>query len=317
VYPEGFTNTIANILIAFFSTGWQFVGVFLFLSGFGLTYSRLKSNKEKTFVQHILKFIPLWHIAIVFAFICNLMGHIFYKQYLVQNVSIGHIPFVNSSLWFVVLIIQFYLTFELLFYFLKKLDYIKFLFLSLLITITYRALVIHFLHQQPNSVLGFPDRGANLMAILPARLFEFSLGMFWAHFHDQGVNLFNYIKPRLLLLGALCFIIGNIATWSLNGWIFSDIMTTIGLVIISSKILNRLKNKPLRNYFILISQSSFILFVLHDQPITQILTPLTFIFQQQTNQAGVIFIAGNILLLVLITIFSLVFRKLLHLRKGI
>jgi len=328
IYSGTTLASFTNILIAIFSIGWQFVGVFLFLSGFSLTHSRLTKNKQKSFIDNLSKFIPSWHIAIIFAFICNLIGDIFFRKYLVQAVSIApshyfflllfplvidfsflHIPLINSSLWFVILIIQFYLAFEILFALLQKLGVYKFLLYSLLIAIIYRAVVIYFLHQQPSSVLGLPERGANLMAFLPARLFECSLGMVWAYLLYQGVDLLKILKTKLIILGVLSFLIGNIATWSINGWIFSDIMLTTGIIIISSALLNQLKNKQIKKYLLLVSQASFMLYLLHDQLITQVIVPQIFLLNQINKHSEYLFIVGALFILILITLFSLFYKR--------
>ncbi len=334
IFSGGISAFIANTITALFSVGWQFVGIFLFLSGFGLTYSRLTSSKKKTYIDRVVKLIPNWHIAIIFAFICNIIGHKFFPEYLVQNISVGpshyfflllfplaidfsfaHIPVVNSSLWFIVLIVQFYFAFEFLFIILNKFGPYRFLLISLAITLVYRAIVIYFLHQQPGSLVPIEGRGANLIAMLPSRLFECSLGMFWAYLLYQGKDLLEKIDLKYVVLGFLCFILGNISNWSHAGWILSDTLSTIGLVILGCVLVKQITNRRVNAIILSVSNASFIIYLLHDQLITQIITPITFILSEKSGQKSLAFLGLALFLLTIIIASSLVHKKIIAYTK--
>lgn len=98
------------------------VDIFLFLSGFGLTISALKSSLTiKEFYLKRLKkiFIPMWLVLAVFLLMDAVIMHRFYPSAgLTQNI-LGFFPSadlyknVNSPLWYFTLILFYYLLFPL------------------------------------------------------------------------------------------------------------------------------------------------------------------------------------------------------------
>lgn len=100
------------------------VNLFLFLSGFGLTFSSLKNNLSvgQFYKRRLIKlFIPLWPMLLIFFVLDFFVLHISHSLIYMGKAMIGLITHadlyqdVNSPLWYLTLIIFFYILFPIFF----------------------------------------------------------------------------------------------------------------------------------------------------------------------------------------------------------
>jgi len=300
-----FNNLILNLVFAILRLGWQFVGVFIFLSGFGLAYSYLSKKENKIFlVKRIKKIIPAWQFAILFSFIINFILVRFFKSDLIKIPSLDikdyfllfifpafidlkfvYIDKINDTLWFIVLILQFYVFFEFLISKIKLLGNKKFLFWTLFITISFRFLSILILNQGilplsfVDSILGV------VLKTFPSRLFEFSLGMITAKLYLENNNVIKNINIKEFLFGILLWFLGTISTYNIWGWIISDLLITVGLLLITIFLLKRLENLFISKYLVFLSEFSFFIYLFHGRLIQlfNILVLKSFVLIQNYN----------------------------------
>jgi peptidoglycan/LPS O-acetylase OafA/YrhL len=306
--PQAF---IANIFTAIFSIGWQFVEVFLLLSGFGLTYSRLIKGEQNYFFKRLLRIFPYWQYAIIFAFLINSFSHtlqlsvispttlelknylllFLFPFYIDSNFSL--IAQVNPSLWFIILLFQFYIVFDVLFYLIMKWRIKKFFIASLLITLLYRFLIIYFFNQQPGAIFQYEGRMSDMFNLLPARLFEFACGMILGTllFHKK-ISFSKILTWKSFFMGLTIWFVGNISTWNVFGWIFSDILITIGLLLLSTFCLHKIQNKTIIQSLTRMGNISYEVYLFHNQPVTQILVPATLLLINKYANSELFFLTA-------------------------
>lgn len=324
IHTNSSLSFLGNFFSALFSFGWQYVGVFLFLSGFGLTYSRLiKGGGEQFFLRRILRLVPSWQFAILFAYLINLLGHKYFSSLIISQPTLNfsyyfsfllfpiigdyflnYVGGINPSLWFIFLIFQFYIFYDLIFMALKKLGVRKFFWVSLIICVAFRAVAIFVFHDLPSAQGGVDGRRAFLLDTLLARVFEFGLGMTLAKLIvDKKLELSRLVNMKALMIGLSLWFIGNLATWNILGWTVSDLLLTPGLVLISLYLLKPLK-KTLGSALNLIGANADFIYMFHNQPITQILLPLTLIWSIRLGKFVPLYVgelAGLVLLIYLIS----------------
>ncbi|MDP2860121.1 MAG: acyltransferase family protein [bacterium] len=140
--------------------------------------------------------------------------------------------------WFVGAILQFYIIFPVLLYVYNKVSPRKFLFLSFLITVAFRSLIVFF---SPFSVpVGINTGEILLFTYFPARLVEFGVGMYLASAEMKNKRI---LKCRF---GVLMFLTGiTLSTFRL-GTIFSDMFLGVGLFVILFSVSKRLSASTAR-----------------------------------------------------------------------
>ena len=307
------TSLIANLFAVISSIGWQYVGIFLALSGFTLTYSRItKGDKGNFLKRRFSPFIPYFHFAIIFAFVINFFSRKFFflEPYIYQKMSLDfshylyllffpgvidftfqHITVVNSSFWFIVLIFQFYFVFDILFYFLERLGWKKFLFWSIFLTLFLRFIFIYYFNNQPVAVAVNGTRAMTFFTLFPARLSEFALGMIMGYLFaykkitiEKAKNIYHFI------FFIIVWLLGLYSTFSIVGWIFSDTLLTFGLVYISAYLITYFDKSYLYKRLIFIGKYSLFVYLFHDQPITQLFMPLTSVLNLYLGHLNLIYV---------------------------
>ena len=134
--------------------------------------------------------------------------------------------------WFVGAILQFYIIFPVLLYVYNKISPRKFLFLSFLITVAFRSLIVFF---SPLSVLVGINTGEILFfTYFPARLVEFGVGMYLASSDMENKKITKYY------FGILMFLTGIILSTFRLGTIFSDMFLCVGLFIVLFSVAKKL-----------------------------------------------------------------------------
>ena len=232
-------NSVGNIVLdlpnIFFLLGYQGVHIFFILSGFGLAYSRILKPHESWITFMRKKFFRLyptyWILLAVSLIIPRLRADLFYgyfgwgsfwRSWILLDKAI---PFS----WFMFPLIQFYLSFFLIFKFLQKTSIKQFILTSFVIKFTYTFLVLTL-----GFNLFFPIIGdlsyPGYLAI--SRLFEFCLGMAMAKVYASNPSLLiNYLtKPATIALAIIFEILGIMGSFKfLNEIKFLGVVLPFGL----------------------------------------------------------------------------------------
>lgn len=246
--------------------GWQGVHIFIVLSGFGLTYSRLK-NKNRNFswklwyVKRLERIIPTYWITCLIGLILSIcftlikqkdltnqlteiVSNFALEISLIRNLNHETIFANQGHLWFIPFIISFYLFFPFLYKMILKRNILVVGLLVLAIEFLYRAVAIYYLDGVPvahDSALGLnslPDsyifqRGAPF-GISLSRIGEFMLGMLGAWFFIARRNEFTkqLLDYKILTGAIITFILGNMLRKVLWGWIFTDFIIAFSLIVL-------------------------------------------------------------------------------------
>lgn len=220
--------------------GWQGVHIFIILSAFGLTYSRLNKNKTNSWRQWYIKraerVLPSYWVIVLVGFLLVLIKCIF--QYVFKNgdlissllrptattiidilllrnffaSTVSGYP--NPALWFVPFIISFYLIFPWLYNQIVKSrtakDYILVLSVAAAVEFIYRAISIYLLDSAPiaygySFLKAFPKSDMVTLhhipfGFFPSRIGEFVLGMIGALVFVKNQKKFNKIILNIWLV---------------------------------------------------------------------------------------------------------------------
>jgi len=225
-----------------FGLGYQAVHLFFILSGFGLTLSALlvekKTDRIRWFGFIKKRFIRLypsyWLILAIYLLLNFFQYHSFLgllKTYVKGAIFLDVIP----ATWYIPILLQLYLLFPFLFYFLKKLSIKNFLLLSLLVKTVSSAIIITTSLLAFDKILGFGYGGLAPGGIALTRLFEFCFGMAIAkHWftHERSVDAFTvFQKPKAIILGIFLECLGIFLSLKYTAIRFIDHDIPVGLFI--------------------------------------------------------------------------------------
>ena len=282
-----------------FGLGYQAVHLFFILSGFGLTLSALlvekKTDRIRWFGFIKKRFIRLypsyWLILAIYLILNFFQYHSFLgllKTYVKGAIFLDVIP----ATWYIPILLQLYLLFPFLFYFLKKLSIKNFLLLSLLVKTVSSAIIITTSLLAFDKILGFGYGGLAPGGIALTRLFEFCFGMAIAkHWftHERSVDAFTvFQKPKAIILGIFLECLGIFLSLKYTairfidhdipvGLFISDAFIGIGIFIISLNLVflvdGLLKSKS-KAWLDLISNGTYEAYLVHSIVLSYFLTLL-------------------------------------------
>ncbi len=243
--------TLDALLAALFERGPQAVGVFIILSGFGLTYSLTRTGFPKDgwagwYGKRLLRLFPMYWLA----HLIYLISPLVYKhdpvdyRFLLSFLGDRVFPvdamfyYINPAWWYFGLILELCLVYPLLFRTMQKVGVAWFLVLSGLITLSSRFLLHFVFHAHWNYVQG---------AFFGARLWEFAVGMALAFFfrkrpEDVIRHLFSW---PMLLAGILVYNLGVYAYQPNIAFICSDALMGTGLFVIIAHVARWVSAVPL------------------------------------------------------------------------
>lgn len=262
--------SIDALLAAFFQRGSQAVGVFVVLSGFGLTYALAKTGHPQGgwvnwYKRRLLRLFPMYwlsHILILispftylhdpvdYRFFLSLMGD---RVYPAETLFYYYVP----AWWFFGLLVELYIVFPLLFRSMQKLGPVRFLALSAFTTIVSRYILFDVLHSHGNYSQG---------AFFGARLWEFAAGMVLAFYYRHHPALVEeHLFSRLTLCaGIVLYTLGTYSYQPTFTYTLTDAFTGIGLFIIIANVSRRMEFLPtLRSALVYIGAYSYGIYLLH------------------------------------------------------
>lgn len=227
--------------------GYQFVDVFVLISGFSLVLS-LKGQPLQTgdfLKQRILRILlPFWTVAALAYPMLWAIGkatrtyspdawHSFAGLTFPLLFEYGGKALLatNGPWWFVPLILSFAAIFPVLWRLLHRWGGRNLLLVTLLLTWGYRALAVYLLGGHPTYVVA--PSPADWQPFLPfmAKLNTFVIGMWTAQAYLQGRGPLVWSVRRALGVGLATYGVGFVAQFYTFGWIVSDGLVAMGLTL--------------------------------------------------------------------------------------
>ncbi|MEG5042849.1 MULTISPECIES: acyltransferase [unclassified Microcoleus] len=292
-------HLLFNFFNFVFGLGYQAVHLFFILSGFGLTLSALLVEKKTDRIRwfgfikkRFIRLYPSYWLILAIYLLLNFFQYNSFlgllKTYVKGAIFLDVIP----ATWYIPILLQLYLLFPFLFYFLKKLSIKNFLLLSLLVKTVSSAIIITTSLLAFDKILGFGYGGLAPGGIALTRLFEFCFGMAIAkHWftHERSVDAFTvFQKPKAIILGIFLECLGIFLSLKYTairfidhdipvGLFISDAFIGIGIFIISLNLVflvdGLLKSKS-KAWLDLISNGTYEAYLVHTIVLSYFLTLL-------------------------------------------
>ncbi len=240
--PVSFLETVGcvvnGLLAAIFERGSQGVAVFVVASGFGLTYSLVRKGMPtggwgRWYWKRLLRLYPLYwlaHLVCLVSPFVSLSGPIDYR-FLLSFVGDRFYPpdtmfyYLVPAWWYFGLLIQLYVIFPVLFRLLLKLGPMRFLLLSILVTIITRTVLVDVLHANGNYEQG---------AFCLGRLWEFATGMALAYWYYERPGLVEeqLFAGKTFVVGIGLYVLGAYSYQPVFFHAFTDGLIGTGLTIV-------------------------------------------------------------------------------------
>ena len=235
--------------------GWlgdQGVGLFIIMSGFGLTWGLLAKHQEqletsKFYQRRLVRLYPMWWslhiIALAATYITGLQLGIsihdpnFYLSFIGFRATPSTFYYFSLAWWYVGLLIQLYLIYPFLWFLLKHIGATRLLLLSIVLGFVARFAVI----------LSGINVGINLTgAIFVTRLPEFVMGIcFAAWLADHQAKVNQLVTSYPFLLGSiLLYICGTFLSFTWAGMVVSPFFVTVGASGFLYSLFSKSKIKP-------------------------------------------------------------------------
>jgi peptidoglycan/LPS O-acetylase OafA/YrhL len=225
--------------------GYQFVDVFVLISGFSLVLS-LRGQPGSDFLkQRILRILlPFWTVAALAYPMLWGIGKVTHTYSPDAWHSFAGLTFpllfeyggkallaTNGPWWFVPLILSFAVIFPALWQLLQRWGGRNLLLVTLLVTWVYRALAVYLLGGHPTYVIA--PSPADWQPFLPfiAKLNTFVIGMWTAQAYVQGRGPLFWPGRQALTVGLVTYGSGFVAQFYTPGWIVADGLVAIGLTL--------------------------------------------------------------------------------------
>ncbi len=219
------------------------VGIFIVLSGFGMTRSLLRKGHtdhvpwRSWFISRFWRLYPfLWLAHLIFLFAPFIwMPEPIDWRFLISLTGIRAWPmesilfYANPSWWFFWLILQLYLAFPLLFMIYRRLGVWWFLAISVGVSLLSRYLILFVWQDWRGMIIG---------GLFTSRLAEFALGMALADLWRRDADRFSVrlTSARTFLAGLVLYPLGLLCYGSLASYILVDPLTSAGLFLLLAPI---------------------------------------------------------------------------------
>lgn len=213
-------------------------GVFILVSGFSLTLSAFSKNEkeispEQFYRKRLLRIFPTYLVIHILVMVGGLLlgnknieltsPNVFLSM-LGLRFTDGLFFFINPSWWFIGLILQLYFVFPFLYKLLIKVEYKKFLVITLAFTLLSRAAGL--LHVTYSGDLMYWMMGS----FFGTRLLEFAIGMVFAKLlFENKLNPANFRLSRLLPTSIVIYASGFLFSLFYITTLISSAIITIGL----------------------------------------------------------------------------------------
>jgi peptidoglycan/LPS O-acetylase OafA/YrhL len=261
--------------------GFQFVDVFVLVSGFSLVLSLrgkpLETGKflKRRFLRILwpfwtiawLSYPVLWAIGTATSSYIPDLWHFFAAATfpLLFDYDGQLLLPINGPWWFVSLILSFAFIFPFLWRSLHRWGMRNLVVLSLLITLIYRTLAVYQFGGHPTYVI--IDTPANWFPFLAfiSKLSTFVLGIVAGKLYTQGYGPLFWKPRKALLIGIPLYAIGFVCQFYWTGWIFADLLLPLGLTLCCMAAFQRLAQFPsLVTLLLKLGAYSYSFFLIHN-----------------------------------------------------
>jgi peptidoglycan/LPS O-acetylase OafA/YrhL len=227
--------------------GFQFVDVFILISGFSLVLSVTgKPLDPGTFLKRRLLRIlwPFWTVAWLSYPMLWAIGtatdtytpdawHIFAGSTfpLIFDYSGELLLHTSGPWWFIPLILSFTLLFPFLWNLLQRWGGTNLLVVSTLLTLAYRLLAVYRFGGHPTYVILDTPTDWDPFLLFLAKLSTFVLGMVVGQRYCQGKGPLFWSAKRVLFIGIPVYALGFVCQFYQIGWVVVDLLLPVGLTL--------------------------------------------------------------------------------------
>jgi peptidoglycan/LPS O-acetylase OafA/YrhL len=261
--------------------GYQFVDVFVLISGFSLVLS-LKGQPLQVgrfLKQRLLRILwPFWVIAwlsypvlCAIGFATNTYIPRPWNAFAGMSFPLlyeygGHLLLSTSGpWWFLPLIMSFAAMFPVLWHLKGRWGIRNVLWVTILVTLGYRALAVYGLGGHPTYVMFATSAGWQPFVPFIAKLGTFAMGMWAAICYLAGRGPLWWTLSRSLAIGIPVYAVGFICQFYTWGWIIADSLIAIGLSLICMAVFRGLTDRlPLGKIFKYLGRHSYSYFLIHN-----------------------------------------------------
>ncbi len=260
--------------------GFQFIDVFVLISGFSLVLSlKDKPLKVGTFLRRRLTqiLVPFWAVAWLSFPVMWAIAMAFETAFpnpwdvfagisfpLVYNYD-GEMLMVTSGSWGVVsLILSFGVLFPFLWQLHQRWGAINLVLVCVLLTIGYRAIAIYLLGGHPTYVIWDTAAGWQPFALFLSKLGTFAIGMAVGDLYLKDEGPVYWSSPRALTIGGVFYVSGFVCQFYTWGWIFADLLLSVGLGL-GCMVMGRILagQRQIASFFIAAGGYTYTFFLLH------------------------------------------------------
>lgn len=273
---RGGLSTVACVVeataVAVVRFGYHAVGVFLLLSGFGLTLTLAAAPAAgwlSWYRRRLLRLFPMYWVAhliylvspfvarpepIDYRFLLSALGDRVYPIYTIFY-------YANPAWWYFGLLLQLYLIFPVLFRLLQALGTTRFLLLCGAATVVTRYVFVNVI----------PLPGAYVQgAFFGARLWEFAAGMALGSVaRVSSTRVFELLfQPKMLAMGIFLYAVGLYSYGSMTTYALTDGLIGTGLFVILAHLARVIVAGGTHRALALIGAYSYGLYLIHQPYVT-------------------------------------------------
>jgi peptidoglycan/LPS O-acetylase OafA/YrhL len=260
--------------------GFQFVDVFVLISGFSLVLSLEGKPLEigKFLKQRLSRILwPFWIVTLVswpilWAIALATDTRFPNPWYFFAGISFPLTYSYNGELligtsgpwWLMSLVLSFAVLFPFLWTLLQRWGASNLLLASVLVSVGYRTLATYILGGHPTYVLWDTPAGWYPFALFVAKLSTFVLGMVIGQAYLRGQGPVHWDSQHLLIVGMPVYLLGFFCQFYMWGWVLAELLLPIGLLFWWMVILRGVASLPgLAMGLIALGSHSYSYFLLH------------------------------------------------------
>jgi Acyltransferase family len=260
--------------------GFQFIDVFVLISGFSLVLSTKNKPLDVGRFLHRqvlrvlwpfwtvawLTYPMLWAIAVAtnnsFPSPWQLFVRITYP--LVYDYSGSLLMVTTGPWWLMALILSFVFLFPWLWFLQRRWGATNFLITCLLITLLYRALSVYWFGAHPTYVLIQSSAGWQPFALFLAKLGTFAMGMVAGQAYLEGTGPVFWSFQRALTVGIPLYAIGALCQFYQWGWVVADLLVPVGVTLFWMAVFRTLESwQKIANLLVVLGTHTYSYFLLH------------------------------------------------------
>ncbi len=259
--------------------GFQFVDVFILLSGFSLMLVTRQRDWLAFWQKRLSRLLwPFWTVAWLSYPILWIVGTAT-QSYIppVWNVfAASTFPLlfdyrgslllpISGPWWFIPLILSFTLCFPILHRLMYRWGVRNLVVASIVLTLGYRSLATYVFGGQPTYTILDTANGPLPFYVLLAKLSTFVIGMAVAQAYKHGRGVLFWSQARVLRVGVTVYGVGFVCQFYRWGWVVCDLLVPLGLTLVCMAVCRWLTAVPwLRHLALGLGKHSYSFFLVHN-----------------------------------------------------